>query len=103
LLPVASILVIGVGVLGAGTLRDLALALFVGMLAGTYSSITVATPVLAQLKEKQPEVIALAKRVASRAGDAAQAVSVDAAETVSANRPTGPRNQPRRNTPRSKR
>lgn len=100
LLPVASILIIGVGVLGAGTLRDLALALFVGMLAGTYSSITVATPVLTQLKEKQPEVIALAKRVASRTADAVATVPANGAVAV---REVGPRNQPRRNKPRSKR
>ena len=44
LLPVAGILFVGAGVLGAGTLKDLALALFVGIAAGTYSSIFVATP-----------------------------------------------------------
>ena len=51
LLPVTAILIVGAGLLGAGTLRDLSLSLFVGMLAGTYSSIAIATPVLAQLKE----------------------------------------------------
>ncbi len=45
LLPVTAILVVGAGLLGAGTLKDLALALFVGMAAGTYSSIFIATPV----------------------------------------------------------
>lgn len=63
LLPVLSILVVGVVLLGDGTLNDLALSLFVGMLVGTYSSIFVATPFLAQIKERQPENIALAKRV----------------------------------------
>ena len=66
LLPVASILVVGVSLLGVGTLNDLALALFVGMLVGTYSSIFVATPVLCHIKERQPATIALAKRVAAR-------------------------------------
>lgn len=66
ILPVLSILIVGVSLLGAGTLNDLALALFVGMLVGTYSSIFVATPFLAQLKERQPENIALAKRVAAK-------------------------------------
>jgi preprotein translocase subunit SecF len=66
LLPVLSILTIGVYLLGAGTLKDLALALFIGMLAGTYSSIFIATPVLCQLKERQPEMQAVAKRVAAR-------------------------------------
>lgn len=92
LLPVAAILVVGAGILGAGTLRDLSLALFVGMLAGTYSSITVATPVLAQLKDKQPEIIALAKRAASKSDS-----------TLVTNVPSSGRTQPRRRTPRSKR
>jgi preprotein translocase subunit SecF len=66
LLPVTAILVIGVGFLGAGTLKDLALALFIGTLAGTYSSIFIATPLLAQLKEREPAMKALATRVAAR-------------------------------------
>ena len=66
LLPVASILIVGVGLLGAGTLKDLALALFVGMAAGTYSSIFIATPFVCQLKERQPSMKALAARVAAR-------------------------------------
>lgn len=66
LLPVLAILIVGVTLLGAGTLNDLALALFLGMLVGTYSSIFVATPFLAQLKERLPENIALAKRVSAK-------------------------------------
>ena len=54
LLPVAALLFVGAGLLGAGTLEDLALALFVGILSGTYSSIFVATPILAMLKEREP-------------------------------------------------
>ncbi len=65
LLPVASILFIG-PLLGADTLKDLALALFVGIAAGTYSSIFIATPVACQLKEREPAMQALAKRVAGR-------------------------------------
>jgi preprotein translocase subunit SecF len=66
LLPVAGILFVGAGLLGAGELKDLALVLFIGMLSGTYSSIFIATPVLAQLKEREPQFKALAKRVALR-------------------------------------
>jgi preprotein translocase subunit SecF len=66
LLPVAGILFVGGALLGAGELKDLALVLFVGMLSGTYSSIFIATPVLAQLKEREPQFKALAKRVALR-------------------------------------
>ncbi len=67
LLPVAAILFVGAGLLGAGELKDLSLVLFVGMLSGTYSSIFIATPVLAALKEREPQYVALAKRVAVRA------------------------------------
>jgi preprotein translocase subunit SecF len=66
LLPVTAILVVGVGLLGAGTLKDLALALFIGTAAGTYSSIFIATPVACQLQERRPEMKALAARVAQR-------------------------------------
>src|SRR5579863_4186373 len=67
LLPVASILFVGAGLLGASTLKDLALVLFVGMLSGTYSSICIATPVLADLKERQPEYKQLTKQIAQKA------------------------------------
>jgi preprotein translocase subunit SecF len=66
LLPVAAILFIGSALLGPGELQDLALVLFVGMLSGTYSSIFIATPVLAQLKERERPYQALAKRVLMR-------------------------------------
>lgn len=131
LLPVAAILFVGAGLLGAGTLKDLALALFIGTAAGTYSSIFVATPFLCQLKEKQPQMKALAARVAGRKagldrkvseraarGDAAGDVDSDGSDSaaVSAGAATatattarkerphrqGPRNQPK-NQPKSKR
>jgi preprotein translocase subunit SecF len=112
LLPVAAILFVGVGLLGAGTLRDLALALFIGTIAGTYSSIFIATPVLTQLKERDPAVKALNKRVAARReANPDLVVSGSGAVTSTAVKerpsltvePAGPRRQPRRNTPRSKR
>lgn len=62
LLPVASILGIGYFLLGPGTLLDLSLALFVGIAVGTYSSIFIATPVLADLREREPAMIELKKR-----------------------------------------
>lgn len=49
-LPVASILFIGAFLLGAGTLRDIALALFIGTIVGTWSSIFIATPLYAHLR-----------------------------------------------------
>ena len=87
LIPVASILFVGAGLLGAGTLKDLALVLFVGMLSGAYSSIFIATPVLADLKERQPEYKDLAIKVKRRlAGGrrAAEAGSATAASAVAA-------------------
>jgi len=67
LLPVVSILAVSVFLLGNGELKDLSLVLFVGMLSGTYSSICIATPVLADLKERQPEYRQLRKQIAQRA------------------------------------
>jgi preprotein translocase subunit SecF len=55
-LPVASILIIGAFVLGAGTLRDISLALFIGMLVGTYSTIFIAAPLYAHIRENEPEI-----------------------------------------------
>ena len=55
LLPVGSLLFIGSILLGAGTLREFALALFVGIAAGTYSSIFIAAPLLALWKERESE------------------------------------------------
>lgn len=54
-LPVASILFIGSVLLGAGTLRDIALALFIGIIAGTYSSVFIAAPLYVHLRENEPE------------------------------------------------
>lgn len=66
LLPVGSLLFVGVFLLGAGSLKDLSLSLFVGMAAGAYSSVFFATPLLVDMKEREPEMQALAGRVRSR-------------------------------------
>lgn len=67
-LPVASILFVGSTVLGAGTLRDISLALFVGTIVGTYSSIFLAPPVYVHLRENEPALKKAAEKVlASRA------------------------------------
>jgi preprotein translocase subunit SecF len=71
LLPVASILFIGTLLLGAGSLKDISLALFVGIAAGTYSSIFIATPLLAELRGREPEMRAQAERVARKRVEAA--------------------------------
>ncbi|GAA2162025.1 protein translocase subunit SecF [Pedococcus bigeumensis] len=131
LLPIASILAIGFIFLGPGTLLDLALALFVGIAVGAYSSIFIATPLLVHLRMKEPAVIDLDKkatRYQARHGgvvSASDAAPVqhepDADELADADRETvpsaartsavrethkyatsGPRNQPKR-PPRSRR
>ena len=67
LLPVTAILIASTLLLPPGELSDLALVLFIGMLSGTYSSIFIATPVLADLKEREPKMKQLAARAAARA------------------------------------
>ncbi|WP_409473218.1 protein translocase subunit SecF [Streptomyces sp. HC307] len=100
LLPVAGLLFIGGGVLGAGMLNDISLSLFVGLAAGAYSSIFIATPLVADLKEREPQMKALKKRVlakrekgepleAETAGESFADEPEDAAPAV-----VGPRNQP---------
>jgi preprotein translocase subunit SecF len=76
LLPVGGLLFIGAGLLGAGTLKDLGLVLFVGMGLGVLSSIVFAAPVLTALKEQEPRIKAhgqrvLARRAAIASGDVA--------------------------------
>ncbi len=103
LLPVAAILFIGGGLLGAGTLKDISLALFIGMIVGSYSSVFIAPGVLAQLREKEPAMIALAKRVNARGSavataGAASTSSSDSGQVATATMTErrGPRNQPKR-------
>jgi preprotein translocase subunit SecF len=79
LLPVGALLFIGGGILGAGMLNDIALALFVGLTAGAYSSIFIATPIVADFKEREPQMKALRRRVlAKREGDARKAAEAAA-------------------------
>ena len=98
LMPVGSILFVGAGLLGAGTLKDLSLALFIGLATGTYSSIFIATPILAVLREREPAMKALAKRVNSRSVGASvtSGVSTDTQTQVVDAGKRGPRNQPKR-------
>ncbi|MGY4911298.1 protein translocase subunit SecF [Micromonospora aurantiaca (nom. illeg.)] len=66
LLPVGGLLFIGAGLLGAGTLKDLGLVLFVGMAVAFLTSILLATPLLVLLKNMDPRISAHNKRVLSR-------------------------------------
>ncbi|MFH8992288.1 protein translocase subunit SecF [Streptomyces sp. NPDC017940] len=118
LLPVAGLLFIGGGFLGAGMLNDISLSLFVGLAAGAYSSIFIATPLVADFKETEPQMKALKKRVlAKRRAAAAKGESAetpefagddgldeesgDAAPAVVGPR-SGPRSQPTRNRGRGR-
>lgn len=70
-LPVISLLVVGSFIMGATSLEEFAIALLVGMLTGTYSSIFVATPLLAIFKNREPKYAAVAGQVAKGAEMAA--------------------------------
>ena len=72
LLPVASLLVLGSYVLGATTLQEFALALLIGLFAGAYSSIFIASPLLAVLKEREPRYRDVKARLAARQASAAK-------------------------------
>lgn len=65
IMPVFCILVIGSWILGASALNDFGLALFIGLLSGAYSSIFIASPVLALLKEREPRYVEIRKRIAA--------------------------------------
>jgi preprotein translocase subunit SecF len=95
ILPVAAILFVGAGLLGAGTLKDLSLSLFIGLLVGTYSSLFIAPPFLAQLREREPAMQALAKRVQARNASTSSIAGVATAPVIVENG-RGPRNQPKR-------
>ncbi|MER7839575.1 protein translocase subunit SecF [Streptomyces sp. NPDC096040] len=115
LLPVAGLLFIGGGFLGAGTLNDISLSLFVGLAAGAYSSIFIATPLVADLKEAEPQMKALKKRVLAKRAQAAAEEEMAEARFDGSEGPedaapavVGPRNQPAsrtrgRNRPSGKR
>ena len=72
ILPVGAILFIGAGLLGAGTLRDLSLALFVGILIGTAATIFVAAPMYAWLRQNEPDLVKQARRVEQRRNSTAE-------------------------------
>ena len=95
ILPVAAILFVGAGLLGAGTLKDLSLSLFIGLTVGTYSSIFIAPAILTELREKEPAMQALAKRVEARGTTTTTSSNVSTG-SVSVQNGRGPRNQPKR-------
>ena len=85
LLPVGSLLFVGSILLGASSLKDFALALFVGIASGTYSSVFVAAPLLGQWKEREPEWIEHRERIERRAAGLV---------TTATRKPAGPGSTP---------
>jgi preprotein translocase subunit SecF len=67
IMPILSILVVGAYILGATTLQDFGLALLIGLLTGAYSSIFIASPLLAIFKEREPRYASIRQRLATRA------------------------------------
>jgi preprotein translocase subunit SecF len=97
-LPVSAILFVGAFLLGAGTLRDIALALFVGMVVGTFSSIFLATPLEVTLRNREARIAEHTARVLAARGErpapaagsadtAGEAVTAGAATATSAASP----------------
>jgi len=118
LFPVGSLLFIGSALLGAETLKDLALALFVGVTVGAYSSIFLGPPLLSVWKEKEPRYAALRSRAVRQKAAAASVPEelddegYDDEEEEEIQEPvarstartaTAPRSQPRKNQSRAKR
>jgi preprotein translocase subunit SecF len=103
LLPILSLLVVGGFVLGATTLQDFALALLIGLTASAYSSIFIASPLLALLKEREPRYASIKERVLARGGGGAPLTPAAAAAALAGDggdapvRPTttAPRTPPR--------
>jgi preprotein translocase subunit SecF len=100
LLPVGSLLVLGSFVLGATTLQEFALALLVGLFAGAYSSIFIASPLLAVLKEREPRYRELKAKLSARQGPidapvpAGVTAGAEGAPTAPAARPVAPGSTP---------
>jgi preprotein translocase subunit SecF len=70
LLPVASLLVVGSWILGAVVLQEFAIALLIGLFSGAYSSLFIASPMLAWLKEREPRYRDIKRRIDARGGEA---------------------------------
>jgi preprotein translocase subunit SecF len=82
LIPISSLLVIGAFLLGATTLEEFGLALLIGLASGAYSSIFIASPLLAVMKEREPRYIDLRRRMESRGTRADRGAKVEAPATA---------------------
>ncbi len=96
LLPVGGLLFIGALILGVGTIKDLALVMFVGLATGAYSSLFLAAPIVTDLTERLPAYKALTKRVqAKRVSEAARAEAGGELALAGARRSGAPAPAPR--------
>ena len=66
IVPVLSVLVVGSFILGATTLQSFGLALVIGLTSGAYSSIFIASPLLAWMKEREPRYVTIRQRLEAR-------------------------------------
>ncbi|GAA1671697.1 protein translocase subunit SecF [Kribbella sp. NPDC056951] len=102
LLPVGSILVVGTWVLGSGPLKDLSLALFVGIAVGAYSSIFIAPALLATFKEREPGMQALNRRVTAKKAQSKDGATKSKAKSAESELvPAAPGASPVQDTPRA--
>ncbi|WP_165984819.1 protein translocase subunit SecF [Streptomyces sp. YIM 98790] len=93
LLPVGGLLFIGTGLLGGGMLKDIALALFVGLAAGTFSSIFIATPVVVDFRLRDPEIKAHDRRILAKRterGETEDSANAPTAVHAAVSRPGAP-------------
>jgi len=103
LLPIMSVLVVGAFILGASTLEEFGLALFLGLLSGAYSSLFIATPLLAILKEREPRYREIRERLktqratgtGSTSGDDEDGDAEGVDDMVAAGNPLAPGQAPR--------
>jgi preprotein translocase subunit SecF len=79
IIPVLAVLLVGAELLGASTLQEYGLALFVGLLSGAYSSIFIASPILCMLKGTEPRWVAIEQRLANRSDRVGSLSATDAA------------------------
>jgi preprotein translocase subunit SecF len=92
LLPVGSLLIVGSWIMGASTLEEFALALLIGLFSGAYSSIFIASPLLAVLKEREPRYRDIKRRIEARGGDQLPTtVATSAAEATALGSSTRPK------------
>lgn len=83
ILPILSVLVVGALILGATTLQDFGLSMLIGLTSGVYSSLFIASPLLAWMKEREPRYASIRKRLAARGETTAAPLTPAAARVAS--------------------